>query len=64
MKFVISSGNSIVSKLTDTECVCSKNVEDSVKFDSIGEAIRFAIEANNFCGGYHFKICEIESHSC
>lgn len=63
-KYIISSGTSIISKLTDKEqfttIEATNEVEKALTFDTIGEAMKNASKVNNLLGSFKFTINSIE----
>lgn len=56
IKYVISSGHSVITKLTDTEAIFSNITDKALKFDTIGEAMRIAAKVNDLLGSSTFKV--------
>lgn len=57
-KYVITSGHSVVSSMTDSIEVST--TEEAVCFDTIGEAMKAASIVNEFIGSTSYRVMSIE----
>lgn len=63
-KYIISNGHSVVSctleDTTQNAVEVTTKEELSIKYDTIGEAMRYAVKVNEILGGAHYRVMSIE----
>lgn len=63
-KYIITNGHSVVSctleDSTQNVVEITTKEELSIKYDTIGEAMRYAIKVNKILGGTHYYVIPIE----
>lgn len=58
-KYVLSSGQSVVTQMSNNFSI-SNIAEDAIKFDTIGDAMRAAVEINKMINHATYKAVSIE----
>ena len=63
-KYIISSGTSVVSEILETEQITAVRVtneaDKAISFDTMGEAMRYAVKVNKILAGANYRAMAIE----
>lgn len=60
MKYVISSGKSVISDIRSEGFVVNSDSQQGLKYDTFGDAMKECVKVNDLIGKSTFKVMPIE----